>query len=153
MKIYVASSWRNEYQPGIVNFIRSLGHQVYDFRKPNGQEAGFHWSDIDVAWTNWTPEEYRQALTHPLAVAGFQSDLAGMVWADAVVLVLPSGRSSHSEAAHEKGKGKPVVVYIPEPIEPELMYKLFDNIVINEGELAYWIGNTAGKLQAGTYAR
>jgi len=26
MKIYVASSWRNEYQQNVVKFLRELGH-------------------------------------------------------------------------------------------------------------------------------
>jgi hypothetical protein len=32
MKIYVASSWRNTYQPEVVQKLRAMGHQVYDFR-------------------------------------------------------------------------------------------------------------------------
>ena len=34
MKIYVASSWRNLLQPGIVLALRRCGHEVYDFRNP-----------------------------------------------------------------------------------------------------------------------
>ena len=29
-KIYVASSWRNEYYPEVVNALRNAGHDVYD---------------------------------------------------------------------------------------------------------------------------
>jgi hypothetical protein len=32
LKIYVASSWRNQYQPAAVIALRKLGHSVYDFR-------------------------------------------------------------------------------------------------------------------------
>jgi hypothetical protein len=32
-KIYVASSWRNEYYPEVVEKLREAGHEVYDFRK------------------------------------------------------------------------------------------------------------------------
>lgn len=31
-RIYVASSWRNLVQPGVVTILRRLGHEVYDFR-------------------------------------------------------------------------------------------------------------------------
>lgn len=34
LRIYVASSWRNLLQPGIVLALRRCGHQVYDFRNP-----------------------------------------------------------------------------------------------------------------------
>lgn len=29
-RIYVASSWRNTYQPGVVAALREAGHEVYD---------------------------------------------------------------------------------------------------------------------------
>ncbi len=32
MKVYIASSWRNEYQPTVVARLREAGHDVYDFR-------------------------------------------------------------------------------------------------------------------------
>ena len=33
MKIYVASSWRNEFQHNVVKALREDGHEVYDFRE------------------------------------------------------------------------------------------------------------------------
>lgn len=45
------------------------------------------------------------------------------------MLVLPCGRSAHTEAGWMAGRGKKVVVYIPKMEEPELMYKLFDRVV------------------------
>ncbi len=49
--------------------------------------------------------------------------------ADTCVLVLPCGRSAHTEAGWMKGAGKRTIVYIPKMEEPELMYKLFDAVV------------------------
>ena len=34
MRIYVASSWRNLYQPTVVTALRQEGYEVYDFRYP-----------------------------------------------------------------------------------------------------------------------
>lgn len=45
--IYVASSWRNPYQPVVVGELRFMGHEVYDFRNPEPGSHGFHWSEID----------------------------------------------------------------------------------------------------------
>ena len=56
-------------------------------------------------------------------------------WSDVVVLLLPSGRSAHSEAAWHCGQGKPVIVHSPEPCEPELMYKMYNAITEDEDEL------------------
>ena len=54
---------------------------------------------------------------------------------DACVLVLPCGRSAHTEAGWFAGKEKKVIAYIPTKQEPELMYKLFDGIACDIEEL------------------
>lgn len=40
-KVYVASSWRNLLQPGVVSALRSMGHWVYDFKNPSEGDKGF----------------------------------------------------------------------------------------------------------------
>lgn len=113
MNIYVASSWRNPRQPAIVAELRALEHVVYDFRHPpGGDHLGFSWADVDPEWTSWTPEAYRAALEHPVAVAGFTSDFEAMENADACVLVLPSGRSAHLEAGWFVGAARPLFVLL-----------------------------------------
>ena len=49
-KIYVASSWRNAWQPEVVIALRAAGHEVFDFRHPWKGYDAFRWSDIDEAW-------------------------------------------------------------------------------------------------------
>ncbi len=128
MKIYVASSWRNDYQPIVVNELRLAGHEVYDFRNPPNGSGGFAWSDIDENWLDWTTEDYTEALKDPIAVRGFNSDFDGMKWADCCVMVLPCGRSANTEDGWMKGAGKTVYVFSPIKQEPELMYKIYDGI-------------------------
>ena len=128
-KIYVASSWRNKYQPEVVRALKAAGHEVYDFRNPVHNPGGFHWADIGEDWQDWTTGQYIENLTHPIAERGFKADYDAMLWADVCVLVLPCGRSAHTEAGWMAGAGKKVIAYIPEKGEPELMYKLFDQVV------------------------
>lgn len=135
MKIYVASSWRNYYQQEVVELLRNLGHEVYDFKNPPHGKTGFAWSDIDANWLDWTPEAYVNAMSHPLAEAGFKSDFDGMKWADCCVMVLPCGRSANTEAGWMKGAGKKVYVYQPIKQEPELMYKIYDRTLISLDQL------------------
>ena len=134
-KIYVASSWRNPYYEQVVKRLREQDFEVYDFRNPPHGGAGFHWTDIDENAPNWTFEEYAEGLKHPLAEKQFAADLEAMEWADACVLVLPCGRSAHTEAGWFAGKGKLTIAYIPEKQEPELMYKLFDKVCCTIDEL------------------
>ena len=55
-------------------------------------------------------------------------------------VVLPCGRSAHTEAGWFAGRGKKTVVYIPERQEPELMYKLFGGVCCTMEELVETLG-------------
>ena len=134
-RIYVASSWRNKYFPEVVACLREAGHEVYDFRNPPHGGAGFHWTDIDPGAPAWTYAQYAEGLHHPLAERQFQADIDALTWADTCVLVLPCGRSAHTEAGWMAGAGKRVIAYIPEMVEPELMYKLFAGVAGSLEEL------------------
>lgn len=134
-RIYLASSWRNEYQPALVDTLRLAGHEVYDFRNPPGR-TGFAWKQIEDGWQSWSIERYRQLLTtHEDCAAGFAADKAGLDWSDICVLLLPCGRSAHLEAGYAVGQGKKTIIYLkPEDFQPDLMY-LFGTIVVNDDEL------------------
>jgi hypothetical protein len=134
-KIYVASSWRNNLQPKIVELLRGNGFDVYDFKEESRISKAFHWSEIDEEWKNWDHENYMNGLNHPLAQAGYDSDYAAMKWADTMVLVQPCGRSAHLELGWAVGQGKKTVMLLSEEIEPELMIKMVDHIVFDQDSL------------------
>jgi hypothetical protein len=134
MKIYVASSWRNDYQPEVVRILREAGHDVYDFKNPREGDKGFHWSEIDPAWKQWTPEVYRDALRHPVAERGFVSDMSALIWCDCVVAVQPFGRSASLELGWACGAGKKTILLLASG-EPELMVKMCDHICISMDEV------------------
>jgi hypothetical protein len=134
-KIYVASSWRNEYYHGVVDSLRKAGYYVYDFRNPPSGDPGFKWGNVDPNYMDWRPEEYRDNLSHPMAERQFNNDIEAMEDCDTCVLVLPCGRSAHTEAGWFAGKGKKVIAYIPQKEEPELMYKLFSGVATSLDEL------------------
>ena len=140
VKIYVASSWRNKYYPEVVKQLKSHGHDVYDFRNPPDGKGGFFWKDIDPNWEDWSTKDYIGQLNHPWAEYGFKRDIDAMKDADVCVLVLPCGRSAHSEAGWMAGAGKRVIAYIPEKQEPELMYKMFDYVADNLEHVIAMIG-------------
>lgn len=137
MNIYVASSWRNDHQPSVVEMLRVVGHDVYDFRNPAEGVGGFSWSEIDPEWKSWTPQQYREALKHLTARNGFFYDMQALRECDACVLVLPSGRSASWEFGWACGHGKRGTVYMPEACEPELMYADYP-IQTTMSELVTW---------------
>lgn len=134
-RVYVASSWKNQDYPAIVEALAGLreGLDVYDFRVD-----GFAWADVDPRWEQWTHEDYLRGLTHPLADTGFARDYREMVKADYCVLVLPCGRSAHLEAGWFAGReGKRLYVLLDrKEVVPELMYKMADLVTVDLAEIA-----------------
>lgn len=120
MNIYVASSWRNVYQPKVVQALRDDGHQVYDFK----DAEGFHWEEVDGRWLSWTPRQYIEGLNHPCADRGFTRDMRALRACEACVYVMPCGVSASLEAGWACGAGKRVLVYVPALREPDLMVKM-----------------------------
>jgi hypothetical protein len=143
VRVYVASSWRNPWQPTTVALLRAAGHEVYDFQHPpGGDHLGFSWSEVDEGWRRWGARQYLLALGDPIAVAGFESDFAAMQWADAGVLLLPCGRSAHLEAGWFIGAGKPLHIVLDEAefpapggSNPELMYRMATSVSTTVGAL------------------
>ena len=130
-KIYVATSWRNEFQPHIVGVLRSDGHLVYDFRG----EEGFSWREVDDNWLAWTPEQYLKGLQHTCAERGFKRDMDALRWCEICVYVMPCGPSASMEMGWAKGAGKRVVAYIPALREPDLMVKMADLVTTDLEEV------------------
>ena len=124
MKIYVASSWRNKFQPSVVSTLRQEGHTVYDFM----DSEGFHWSEVDYKWRDWPDDisKFISGLNHPCAERGFKSDMMALRNCDVCVYVMPCGVSASLEAGWACGAGKPLIVYVPELKEPDLMVKMAD---------------------------
>lgn len=137
MNIYVASSFRNAKQPIVVHQLRNAGHEVYDFH----DAPGFHWHDIDPNWEQWTPDQMRLALKHPLAKAAYNSDHAALDWCDAVVYVLPCGKSASLELGYAVGTGKRTAILLDTATrgEPETMFKLADIISLDLDGVLYWL--------------
>lgn len=147
MKIYVASSWRNEArQQEVVKTLRSHGHEVYDFRNPAPGDKGFSWRDCVK------PEErethlkdarlFRDVvLKTERAKKGFNFDMGALFEADATVLVLPCGRSAHLEMGFATGQGQKTIVLLTDPIdEPELMYLMCNHIAVTIEEVVRFLG-------------
>ncbi len=148
MNVYVASSWRNERQPEVVETLISEGFEVYDFRNPEEGDNGFHWSEIDPNWENWSPESFKACLAHPIAEECFSKDMTALKMCDVCVLVLPCGRSAHLEAGWALGSGKKVIILLSDG-EPELMYKMTDYICTSIEEVINRLHNKNYDLEIG----
>jgi hypothetical protein len=142
MRVYVATSWRNIYQPSVVNALEKEGHEVYYFRHPSNDSNGFYWSDIDKGyktWSDidkgyktWTPSEYIKMLRHPLSKEGFRQDFSHLEWCEACVYVTPCGVSASLEAGWIAGSGRLLICYIPEVREPDLVVEALEMVKMSD---------------------
>ena len=154
MKIYTASSWRNKIYPDVVDLLKSLKHEVYDFRRTistEGKKVAFNWEEIDPEWEKWNTDKFLKEISYnELAVNAFNADHNGMVESDACLLITPSGNSSHIEAGYMKGLGKPLYIFMSEQIQrPDLTYKLADKIFTSLDEIKEFFSGSSEQILGG----
>lgn len=135
VKIYLASSWRNEQQPVVLAALRAAGHDVYDFKNPKPGDNGFGWKQIQDTPPPWSAELTREILEHRIANHGFDLDYSAMQWAEACVMLQPCGRSAALELGWAAGAGKMTFVILADGQEPELMLKLAESICTSVDEV------------------
>lgn len=149
-RIYVASSWRNEYQQYVVEQLREHCAAVYDFRNPP-KKSGFGWEQtmrgyVPGVTDTVRADDYLGAINDPIAIEGFDADFAAMQWADTFVLVLPCGRSAHLELGWAVGAGKEAFILLcssdnpeGEQVVPELMYRMADDMFTSVTDLVDYL--------------
>lgn len=109
MKIYIATSWKNEKLAKIVaDGLRLDGHEVDCFCDASTGRYCFRWTDhfdkiedCDI-FGFLTLQEARQA---------FLEDRKYIDWCDAVVMIYPCGNSAHLEGGYAKGAGKKLFIW------------------------------------------
>ena len=133
LKVYIASSWRNEEHQQLVALMRAHGFDVYDFRNA---ETATTWAKMGLPHL-WSTSDFLQCLKHPEAERAFQSDDKALRDCDICILALPCGRSAHLEAGLAMGAGKFTLIYLGDKWdgEPELTYKMADGIVVSQNQL------------------
>ena len=123
MKVYIASSWKN--RGGVrelAEHIRAMGFECDDFTDDSRGRFVFSWTEITENELKLTA---KKLLEDERAQKAFKEDVSMIDWADVLILLLPSGKSSHMELGYAAGKGKEIIIFAPlgfEPGEWEVMY-------------------------------
>jgi nucleoside 2-deoxyribosyltransferase len=133
VKLYVIGSLRNPQIPSIAKALREAGHEVFDDWYAAGPEADDYWQRYEKE----RGHNLAQGLNGLSAAHVFNFDKTHLDASDAVVLVLPAGKSAHLELGYVLGCGKPgYVLYSEEPERWDVMYKFatgvftdFDSLV------------------------
>jgi len=109
MEIYVAGSSKQVAMCRMIGkLLRILGHDVYVFCDIG--EPVYNLS-VDVRESGHSAGLTARSATFDTTVLQiYRGNMAQLMHADVVVLVLPSGKSAHLEAGFAKGQGKRVYV-------------------------------------------
>ena len=108
MKIYLASSWKNDKKVKEWQYeLKKIGHEVDAFCNDSDGRYVFHFSEIGDPRTLDAISFLEDGRTQK----AFKEDKKWIDWCDCVILILPAGKSSHLEAGYAKGKGKLLVIY------------------------------------------
>jgi nucleoside 2-deoxyribosyltransferase len=132
-KVYVIGSLRNPKIPEIANKIREAGFEVFDDWYAAGPEADDKWKEYEQG----RGRSYTEALGGAAATNVFEFDKKHLDSSDAVVLVLPAGKSGHMELGYCLGKGLPGYILLEEGSDRwDVMYKFADGVYKTVDELA-----------------
>ena len=141
LKIYLASSWRNNEAVKIIfDCLRKLGFEVDCFCDQEGGRFGFNISEaFQTQGHNIYEIDAITAFQHPAIaskfIAAFAEDKKWLDWCNCLILLMPCGRSAHLEAGYVKGRGGLFYIYwLNEPIKGEFenMYQFADGLFCPE---------------------
>lgn len=118
--IYVIGSLRNPLVPQVGNALRKLGLEVFDDWFASGPETDDYWQKYEKE----VGHTYEQAINGYMAKHVFSFDKHHLDRTDAVVLVMPAGKSAHLELGYTIGKGKPgYILFDGEPERWDVMVR------------------------------
>jgi hypothetical protein len=138
MQIYLIGSLRNEEVPVTAAKLRTFGFDVFDQWYSAGPNADDHLRDHFTAMGM----SHAQILQTAAAKNIFEFDKKHIQQSDAVVLLMPAGKSGFLELGWAVGQGKPgFILFDKDPERVDVMFQFADAI-------CYSIQELVGKLNA-----
>lgn len=134
MKIYIASSWKNQKAViALAEYLERYGFEVDAFCRSNNKRYAFHWSELVDDEDDLANYDAIEMLADTRTQRAFKEDRKWLDWSDCVIMLMPCGRSSHLEAGYAKGQGKLLYIYGAFPKgEFEVMYGFANGLYRSE---------------------
>jgi hypothetical protein len=127
MKIYIASSWRNQHGVEMLTaLLREKGHEVVSWVENNNEEA------MNMPTKDWLRSE--------LADKSFQFDLLGATSCDLFILYSYAGNDAHAEMGAAYENMIPIIGLWQKGYEEGLMSRMVDKWCHNYRELLIEVG-------------
>lgn len=145
MKIYLASSWRNSHYYNMLDRLKAIGYEVYNFRDSN---SSFSWKQVDPEGAMATNKRYLENINNELCEKAFANDMGALAECDVCVMLMPCGNSAHIEAGYAVGASKPVAIFLgdDDSLRPDLMWKMADLVTDEQVKLESWLAFYERKL-------
>jgi len=130
MKIYIASSWKNQKAVlRLANGLENFGFEVDAFCRSTDKRFAFHWSEMVDNEIDLQKYDALSFLDDLKVQRAYQEDKKWLDWADTVIMLMPCGHSSHLEGGYGKGQGKRLFLFGEFPKgEFDVMYALADGL-------------------------
>lgn len=134
MRIYIASSWKNQKRVlMLAEKLEQEGFEVDAFCRATDTRYAFHWSELVDNEDDLKYFDAIEMLADPRTQRAFKEDRKWLDWSDTVIMLMPCGRSSHLEAGYAVGQGKRLFIYGDFPKgEFDVMYGLADSLFRTE---------------------
>lgn len=117
MKIYIASSWKNQHSVEMMtNYLRQAGHEVLSFVENNHGEG--HGADKPVDFEKWVTTDQAQN--------SFDYDTKGATESDLVIYISPSGTDAWAEVGAAWSSGRTIFGLWAKGEPAGLMRKMMD---------------------------
>lgn len=135
-RVYLIGSLRNAEVQILAMKLRALDVEIFDDWHAAGPEADDYWMHYEKA----RGRSYKEALSGAAAKNVFEFDKRNLLASDAVILVMPAGKSGHLELGFCCGRGIKTAVFFNEtPERYDVMYQFADYIAETEQEIIQWV--------------
>lgn len=139
--IYLIGSLRNPQVTELANWLEHEGdYEVFTSWHAAGPEADDRWKEHEMA----RGRSYKQALAHYAAQHVFNFDKRHIERADAVVLMLPAGKSGHLELGYALGQGTPGFILLADVERWDVMYAFATGVAEDLPELRVLLKRCVG---------
>ena len=139
---YLAGSLKNPKIPEFANQLAKEGYEVFDDWFNPGPDADDYHRDYAKA----RGRSYRDFIKSPAARNIFEFDKHHMDRCDALVLLMPAGKSAHLELGYTLGQGKPgFLVFEEEPERYEVMVQFATEVFFSRQEFFDYLKNQKEK--------
>lgn len=137
MKVYLIGSLKGDKIRSVASEMRKHNLDVFDDWHAGGPDA----DDIWQKYEQDRGRSYTEALSGHHAQMVFDFDYKHLSESDAVVLVLPCGKSGHMEFGWSIGKGKKgyILLESDDPPRWDVMYRFADGVTDSIDELIGWL--------------